>query len=305
MRKNILLRILSVVFALVIILSAVSCDLGKEEQTLIQSVNPTETPTKAPTESPTEEEEPYVFDLSHVPAYDGKNAVYILNGNIPVFDENEITTQSFENYEELDSLGRCTLTIACIGKDLMPTDKRGSVSSVTPTGWHSGQIYERSHLIGWQLTGENANKQNLITGTFTLNGEMQTFEDMVASFIKETNYHVMYRVTPVFEGNNLLASGVHMEGYSVEDSGESICFNVYIYNVQNDYIIDYATGDSKLSDDSPIKDAMYVINKNNGKFHKPDCYNVAAIDESNREYTNKTREELIKEGRISAGCCHP
>ncbi len=267
---------------------------------------PTEEITDAPTEAPTEPAEIPATTLPNfrTPQYDGKIVIEI-DGGQPSFKENQITVESYEYYSPLDSLGRCGVTVACIGKDLMPTDKRGSVSSVTPTGWHGGNtsIYERSHLIGWQLTGENANKSNLISGTRNLNGEMVTFENMVADYIKETGNHVMYRVTPIFEGNNLLASGVHMEAYSVEDNGEGISYNVYICNVQTDYDIDYSTGDFELSEDSELQNATYVINKGNKKFHVPTCSAVADMKESNKEYTTKTKEELIEEGYTIAGCC--
>ena len=160
---------------------------------------------------------------------------------------------SFEEYGELDDLGRCTVTFACVGVDLMPTEERGSISGVKPSGWHTvkyefisgNYLYNRCHLIGYQLTGENANKKNLITGTRFLNIEgMLPFENMVADYVTETGNHVMYRATPIFEGKNLLASGVLLEAWSVEDNGEGICFNVYAYNAQPGVIIDYATGES-------------------------------------------------------------
>lgn len=194
--------------------------------------------------------------LKSLPEYDGRPWVYVNDGQ-PFFTTEEITANSYESYGDLDSLGRCTVCIASIGKDLMPTEKRGSISSVKPTGWKQAQyecistkdLYNRCHLIGWQLTGENANKKNLITGTRYLNIDgMVDFENMTADYIKETNNHVMYRVTPIFEGNNLLASGVLMEAYSVEDQGEAICFCVYCYNVQPGVVLDYATGESHLAE---------------------------------------------------------
>ena len=204
------------------------------------------------------------FDLSSVPEFDGTPYVNI-NDGVPEFTEDEITTESYEFYSELDVLGRCGVTHACIGKDLMPTEEREEISSVYPSGWkyngksnnnkydtnlvEAGYIYNRCHLIGFQLTGENANKQNLITGTRFLNIDgMLTFEDMIADYVKETGNHVMFRVTPIFEGDNLVASGVLMEGWSVEDEGEGICFCVYAYNNQPGVIIDYATGESRAAD---------------------------------------------------------
>ena len=194
-------------------------------------------------------------DLDSIPKFDGSTAYVIINENVPFFEEDEITDKSYESYGELDGLGRCTVAIACIGVDLMPTDERDSISSVTPTGWIQAKydcvsgknLYNRCHLIGHQLTGEDANKQNLITGTRYLNIDgMLPFENMVADYVKETENHVMYRVTPIFDGNNLVASGVLMEGWSVEDGGDGICFNIYAYNCQPGVVIDYATGESKL-----------------------------------------------------------
>lgn len=179
----------------------------------------------------------------------------IVNNNEPFFTENDMTADSFEYYGELDELGRCTVAYASIGKDLMPTEKRGSIGSVKPTGWHivkydmvdGKYLYNRCHLIGYQLTAENANKNNLITGTRYLNVDgMLLFENMVADYIKETNNHVLYRVTPIFTGDNLLADGVLMEAESVEDNGEGISYNVFCYNVQPGVKIDYVTGDSSL-----------------------------------------------------------
>ncbi len=192
------------------------------------------------------------FDLAEVPAYSGSPYCEI-NGNCPFFTNEEMTANSYETYGELDSLGRCQTCIASIGKDLMPTEKRGNIGNVHPTGWHlvkyagidGNYLYNRCHLIGYQLTGENANTRNLITGTRYLNVDgMLTFENKTADYIESTGNHVMYRVTPIFEGDNLLASGVLMEAKSVEDNGTGLSFCVYCYNVQPGVTIDYATGDS-------------------------------------------------------------
>lgn len=194
------------------------------------------------------------YTLAEIPEYDGQ-AYIALENNEPNFSEEDLTEVSFERYSELDSLGRCGVAYANIGIDLMPTENRGSIGQVKPTGWKTVKydivdgkyLYNRCHLIGFQLTGENANENNLITGTRYLNIDgMLPFENMVADYVKETKNHVLYRVTPVYDGENLLASGVIMEGYSVEDRGEGICFNVYAYNVQPDIIINYANGDSSL-----------------------------------------------------------
>ena len=189
--------------------------------------------------------------LDSIPEFDGTSAYVIINDNQPFFTEDEIVSVSYEKYGELDGLGRCTVCIACIGVDLMPTEDRESIGHVTPSGWvnaeYDGQyVYNRCHLIGFQLTGENANRENLITGTRYLNIEgMLPFENKIADYIKETGNHVMFRVTPIYEGDNLVASGVLMEAWSVEDNGEGICFNVYAYNVQPGVIIDYATGETR------------------------------------------------------------
>ncbi len=190
--------------------------------------------------------------LEEIPEFSGE-AYIAINGNVPFFVEEEYTTESYEYYSELDELGRCGVTMACIGTDLMPTEERGSIGSVKPSGWQSVKydivdgkyLYNRCHLIGFQLAGENANKQNLITGTRFLNIEgMLPFENLVADYVQETENHVLYRATPIFEGDNLVASGVVLEGLSMEDGGEDICFCVYAYNAQPGITIDYATGDS-------------------------------------------------------------
>ena len=191
--------------------------------------------------------------IEEIPEFSG--AAYVaVNGNMPFFLPEEITEDSFEYYAELDQLGRCGVTMACIGIDIMPTEDRGEIGSVKPTGWQSVKydcvegkyLYNRCHLIGFQLAGENANKRNLITGTRYLNIEgMLPFENLVADYVQETKNHVLYRVTPLFDGDNLVAHGVLMEGYSVEDEGEGVCFCVYAYNVQPGIIIDYTTGESR------------------------------------------------------------
>ena len=197
---------------------------------------------------------PVSYDLASIPEYSNANYV-VLNNNEPNFTESDYTTDSFERYSELDSLGRAKVAYANIGVDLMPTEERGSIVQVKPSGWHlvkydivNGKyLYNRCHLIGFQLTGENANEKNLITCTRQMNTVgMLEFENKVANYIKSTNNHVLYRVTPIYKDDNLLASGVVMEAYSVEDSGEGIKFNIFVYNVQDGIDIDYKTGDSKL-----------------------------------------------------------
>lgn len=196
------------------------------------------------------------FSLESVPDYEGEPYV-TLNENQPSFSEEDMSSESFESYSSLDSLGRCGEAFANVGQDLMPTEKRGSIGMVKPSGWHlvkydivdGKYLYNRCHLIGYQLTAENANERNLITGTRYMNVDgMLPFEDLVADYVKETDNHVLYRVTPVYEGDELIARGVQMEACSVEDEGEGICFNVFVYNVQPGIEIDYATGDSRLSE---------------------------------------------------------
>lgn len=194
------------------------------------------------------------YELSNIPEYSGNNFVYI-DENEPSFTENEIRDYSYETYSGLDYLGRCGVALANIGTDIMPTEERGSIGSIKPSGWHTVKydivegkyLYNRCHLIGYQLTGENANKNNLITCTRQMNSVgMLEFENKVANYIKKTHNHVLYRVTPIFYEDNLVASGVQIEALSLEDNGEGIKFNVFVYNVQDGIEIDYKTGDSKL-----------------------------------------------------------
>lgn len=271
--------------------------------------------------------------IDGIPDYNGKAWVE-LEGNIPRFTEAEKkTTKSFEQYADLDSLGRCGETVACVGVDLMPTADRESISSVYPTGWEQekydtklvegGYIYNRCHLIGFQLTGENVNKENLITGTRYLNIQgMLDFENMVADYVKETKNHVMYRVTPMFAGSNLLASGVRMEAYSVEDDGEGICFHVFAYNVQPGITINYATGENWLNGEKELPDesvtpdteqsenengdvTTYVLNTNTKKIHLPTCKSAQEMAASNREETTRTKASLVRDGYTVCGICKP
>ena len=249
-----------------------------------------------------------------------------LNGNIPEFTEADLTTEAFETYSELDALGRCGVAYANVGQELMPTEDRESISEVKPSGWinkdygdlvDGGYLYNRCHLIGFQLTGENANEQNLITGTRYMNIEgMLPFENMVADYVEETGNHVLYRVTPIYEDNDLVATGVQMEGYSVEDNGDGICYNIFAYNAQPGIAIDYATGDSWLDgsvgavegETSTASDGAvieYVLNTNSQKFHDPDCSSVDDMSPKNREEYTGTRDELIAKGYSPCGVCNP
>ncbi|MDD3206495.1 MAG: DNA/RNA non-specific endonuclease [Lachnospiraceae bacterium] len=262
-----------------------------------------------------------------IPEYAGE-AYAPINNNEPYFTEEEKrSTRSFERYSELDSTGRCGAAFANVGKDLMPTKKRGAIGEVKPTGWHTVKydfidgkyLYNRCHLLGYQLTGENANPKNLITGTRYLNVEgMLPFEDMVTDYVKETKHHVLYRVTPVFTGNHLVADGVQMEGWSVEDEGDGICFNVFVYNVQPGVTIDYATGDSEIAAaDAPTASTTsrstkekstgenYIINKNTKKFHKSSCSSVSKMSEKNKKTFTGDRQTLIDEGYEPCKRCKP
>lgn len=318
---------------LLLILSVCLTSCGNQGQTDSGKDSNTQSGTKVAAEDHSAEEkgsdsESYVT-VDDVPAYSGEPYVEV-NDNQPEFTEEELTTVSYEDYSELDELGRCQSAEACIGQDLMPTEARESISSVKPTGWKNksydtvdgGYVYNRCHLIGFQLTGENANEENLITGTRYMNVEgMLSFEDEVAAYIKETDNHVMYRVTPVFEGDDLVASGVQMQAESVEDDGVGISFNVYVYNVQPYVVIDYKTGENWEGDEiaepegkwadgteaepSDTKEQMYILNKNTKKFHKPECSGAKKIKAKNKgEYTG-SRQTLIDEGYEPCGNCNP
>lgn len=253
--------------------------------------------------------------LEDIPAYSGEPYVEV-DGNVPDFAEEDRVAESFESYAPLDSLGRCGTAYACISTDLMPTEERGSIGQVKPSGWQTVKydfvdgkyLYNRCHLIGYQLTAENANEENLITGTRYFNVEgMLPFENMVADYIKETGNHVLYRVTPVFEGDNLVASGVQMEALSVEDEGDGICYNVYCYNVQPGVEIDYATGESREADteqtDGAAETQEYVLNTVSKKIHLPDCASVDSIGEKNKETYTGSYADLLAQGYTPCGNC--
>lgn len=258
------------------------------------------------------------YSINEIPEFSGEPYV-VINNNIPSFSKSDYTTTSYETYGELDYLGRCTSCISCVGVDIMPTEERGAIGSVKPTGWQTVKyenvdgkyLYNRCHLIGYQLTAENANKNNLITGTRYLNVDgMLPFENEVAGYVKETNNHVLYRVTPMFEGDELVAKGVQMEAYSVEDNGEGVEFNVYCYNNQPGIEIDYKTGNSKAKsssfefDDKSGK-KTYIVNTNSKKFHEKNCKAVKEISDKNKKTYIGNRESLIKNGYEPCGYCKP
>lgn len=251
------------------------------------------------------------FSLADIPEFSDTPYV-VLNDNQPDFADSDFTNEAFETYSPLDELGRCGVAYANVGLETMPTEERGSISQVKPTGWQSVKydfvdgknLYNRCHLIGFQLTAENANRQNLITGTRYMNVEgMLPFENMVADYVKETGNHVLYRVTPIFEGDNLVASGVQMEAESVEDKGEGICFNVYAYNNQPGVVIDYATGESRAAEGQTQQ--TYILNTSSKKFHTPDCSSVAKIGTANKQTYTGSRSDLLAQGYQPCGICKP
>lgn len=259
---------------------------------------------------------PGTVSLDSIPPYFGQPYVPV-NDNVPEFTEEELTADAYEYYSPLDELGRCGFAQASVGVELMPTEERGAIGSVKPSGWQTVKydcvdgkyLYNRCHLIGFQLTGENANKQNLITGTRYMNVDgMLPFENLVADYVKETEHHVLYRVTPCYTGENLVAGGVQMEAMSVEDGGEGVCFNVYVYNVQPGVEIDYATGESRLEEGTAASaegSVSYVLNTSSKKFHLPGCSGAASISEANRQEVTDSRESLIAQGYSPCGTCKP
>ena len=281
----------------------------------VEIVSPEAPENNTQTQTQTQNQTASVFSPDSIPEYSG-DAYVAVNNNIPFFTKEDMTTSSFEEYSELDRLGRCGVAYSCVGEDLMPTEKRGNISQVKPTGWQVAKydfvdgkyLYNRCHLIGFQLTAENANDRNLITGTRYFNTiGMLPFENMVADYIKETGNHVMYRVTPVFEGKDLVARGALMEGWSVEDEGDGVCFCVYAYNVQPGVIIDYATGDNRKDDGQKhdSQESKYVLNTSSKKFHKPTCSGVDKINPDNRQDFTGYREDLIAQGYAPCGNCKP
>ena len=351
------LRSLILVLAMATALMVSGCSEDKSTDTIQESqqevVEQPEEETQEPesnqqeSDQPEDEEQPTIeengISLNDIPEYSGTPYVAI-NNNVPFFTEADYTTDAFETYSDLDSLGRCGVAYANICVEIMPTEERGSIGSVKPTGWHTIKydcvdgkyLYNRCHLIGFQLAGENANEKNLITGTRYLNVDgMLPFENLVADYVKETQNHVLYRVTPIFEGENLVASGVLMEAYSVEDNGEGITFCTYCYNVQPGIVIDYATGDSvedgtvpentekveETATEQPAEEVsepdsitaevatptseQYVLNTNTKKFHRPSCSSIKQMKDSNKQEVTATREDIISMGYDPCKKCNP
>lgn len=279
------------------------------------------------------------FSLSDIPPF--SNTPYCeVNNNKPFFTDEEITTQFYEYYPDLDSLRRCGACIACISLDMMPTTEREGIGMVKPSGWHLDKydfvdgkyLFNRCHLIGYQLTGENANLSNLITGTRYMNNQgMLPFENKTAGYIRSTGNHVMYRITPVFDGDNLVATGVLMEAYSVEDNGQGLCFNVFCYNAQPGVVIDYSTGENHLDENSDViildpfvedpaeppvidrdmpdsednQSQTYILNKNTKKIHYPWCSSVEDMAEHNKQEYTGDINEIIGQGYSPCKRCNP
>lgn len=290
-----------------------------------------------------------VLSYRDVPAFEGNPYVYVNDGEPTFTDEQRAAEPGHEHYGELDELGRCTAAFAVVGPETQPTEKRGSIGEVRPSGWQMAKydfvegkyLFNRCHLLGYQLTGENANERNLITGTRYLNVQgMLPFENAVADYVDATGNHVLMAVTPVFESSELVARGVHMMAESVEDGGEGVAFNVFCYNVQPGVVIDYGTGESMLEEDAtPLPDVSgaesapdtasegagageasekgatgsaegkgtteYVLNTNSKKFHLPSCSSVDQMSPKNREDVEDTRENLIAKGYDPCKRCNP
>lgn len=290
-----------------------------------------------------------VLSYRDVPAFEGNPYVYVNDGEPTFTDEQRAAEPGHERYGELDELGRCTAAFAVVGPETQPTEKRGSIGEIRPSGWQMAKydfvegkyLFNRCHLLGYQLTGENANPQNLITGTRYLNIQgMLPFENAVADYVDATGNHVLMAVTPIFEGSELVARGVHMMAESVEDGGEGVAFNVFCYNVQPGVVIDYGTGESMLEEDAtPLPDVSgaesapdtasegagageasekgatgsaegkgtteYVLNTNSKKFHLPSCSSVDQMSPKNREDVEDTRENLIAKGYDPCKRCNP
>lgn len=326
--KKLLQQILPVTLAIGMLLSGCA---SPSQSALATASSESSTVTSSSSESTSEDASSSTsFSLKSIPTF-SKNAYAPVNGNKPYFKSTDFTTKAFEKYSALDNLGRCGVAFANVCTETMPTEKRGEIGSVKPSGWQLAKydcvdgkyLYNRCHLIGYQLTAENANPKNLITGTRYLNVDgMLPFENMVADYVKETDHHVLYRVTPIFQGNNLVASGVLMEAESVEDKGDSICFCVYCYNNQPGVAINYATGKSHLSGNTETasnniqQDAnsentdnttnqTYILNTNTKKFHLPSCPSISTMSSSNKKtYTGK-RSDLLAQGYSPCARCKP
>lgn len=325
-------RLIAILLALSMILALSACDnagqpaneTGQPSHSNIQSVNPDEAKTDTANAS-TQNYEIVLPDGSVVEHWNGNDPWVEINRNTPFFSDTDKTrTDAFETYSDLDDLGRCGTAYANICLEIMPTEERGEIGSVRPSGWHTiryndlipgNYLYNRCHLIGFQLAGENANELNLITGTRYLNIDgMLDFENEIDDYVEETGNHVLYRVTPIFHQDNLVCDGVLMEAHSVEDNGSGVSFCVFAYNSQPGIVIDYATGDSWRADgknQSEVEEGIsgekhdYILNTNSGKFHLPDYENAASISEKNRLEITQTLQAMLDAGYSPCGNCHP
>lgn len=325
------LKLITLIVSAVISLTSCSTQTAVPKATMELTPSPvamqiSETQTPASTEKPVN-----TVLTDNIPKYNGE-AYITLNNNVPDFADDELTTDVFETYSSLDALGRCGEAYANICKEIMPTEERGKIGQIKPSGWHTIRydfidgmyLYNRCHLIAYQLAGENANEQNLITGTRYLNIQgMLPFENRTAEYVNATGNHVLYRVTPMYEGNNLLAYGVHMEAKSVEDNGAGLSFNVFCYNVQPGVVIDYATGESWREENAdtdtqeteqndtvtPVEasasNTTYILNTNTKKFHYPTCSSVSDMSDKNKREFTGTRDEAIAQGYVSCKRCNP
>ncbi len=258
------------------------------------------------------------FDLSEIPSFNGQ-PYYIYHDNQPFFTQEEKKQAPYEYFSQLDELGRCQVVHAMLDQSLMPQQERESIGMIKPSGWKLSKydfvdgkyLFNRCHLIGYQLSGENANVLNLITGTRYLNVEgMLPFENMVADYIEKTNHRVLYRVTPIYEKDNLVASGVLMEAYSIEDQGTGICFCVYCYNVQPGVIINYANGENQSAESHDFEinsqqesNDAYVLNTSSKKIHLPQCKSAELIAPKNYDTSNESIESLYTLGYTCCGNC--
>ena len=266
-------------------------------------------------EEPVNESQELSFEV--IPPYSDA-ITWVWNENKPTFSQADSLLVPGSYYKELDSLGRAGTALALLGPETLPTEPRGAIGPIEPTGWHTIRyddriedhyLYNRCHLVGYQLAGDNADPRNLITGTryFNVDG-MLPLETKVASYIYNTGNHVLYRVTPIYVKNGLLAYGVQMEAQSVEDVGKGLSFNIFVYNVQPGVMIDYQTGESwadsnyvispsndSEGDATAFSDADYVVNTWSKKFHLPDCDAAADISSRNLELYSGSRDELIEQ----------
>ena len=321
MLENLRPKILSLLLASSLVLSGCSGSALNSSNTNDNTANST-TETQI---SNSDNSSSNVANLADVPDYSGSAYIQI-NNNIPFYtDEQKQDTNSRIELSELDNLGRCGVALEIMDSSMFPTEKRKDISSVYPTGWHQAMygntaVYNRSHLLGYAESGLNDEPRNLITGTAQMNQDVMTiFENEVRNYANQTGNHIVYRVTPDFHGDELVARGVEMEAWSVEDNGSGICFNVYVYNVQNNVNIDYETGYTSSSDyvqessSNPTSSSSYkidatesktfVINANNGKFHTTDCIYAQKISTGNRQEMVSTVNDMISNGYDPAGCC--